>query len=99
MYSTVWTQFETQSLMFGILRKELYPTYIVRGETGKIKIYKPTADKYNPIHLLTLNIHASTSAAEVGVTKTGENEFTVVGGANAHNTKEWLLPELTARVA
>jgi len=97
MYSTVWTQFETQSLMFGILRKELYPKFIVRGETGKIKIYKPTADKYNPVLLLTLNIHASTNAAEVGIHKTSEDEFTIVGGTNAKNIMSFLGPQLAAR--
>lgn len=97
MYSTVWTQFETQSLMFGLLRKALYPQYIIRGETGKIKFYKPTADKYNPIHLLTLNVHASTNAAEVGYSKIGENEYTVIGGSATTTMLEWLVPELTAR--
>ena len=30
-YSKQWTHFEVQSLAFGILRKHLFPTYLVRG--------------------------------------------------------------------
>jgi hypothetical protein len=31
-YKQQWTEFEVQSLAFGILRKNLYPNYLVRGE-------------------------------------------------------------------
>lgn len=32
MYKSQWTEFEVQSLAFSILRKNLYPDYLVRGE-------------------------------------------------------------------
>lgn len=32
MYKKQWSEFEVQALAFGILRKNLYPTYFVRGE-------------------------------------------------------------------
>lgn len=31
-YSSSWSEFEVQSLAFSILRKALYPKYLVRGE-------------------------------------------------------------------
>lgn len=31
-YKQQWTEFEVQSLAYGILRKHLYPGYLVRGE-------------------------------------------------------------------
>jgi hypothetical protein len=31
-YKAQWTEFEVQSLAFGILRKSLYPHFLVRGE-------------------------------------------------------------------
>jgi hypothetical protein len=32
MYKARWSEFEVQALAFGILRKNLYPEYLVRGE-------------------------------------------------------------------
>ena len=32
MYKKQWSEFEVQSLAFGILRKNLYPDYFIRGE-------------------------------------------------------------------
>lgn len=32
MYKKQWTEFEVQSLAYGLLRKNLYPEYLVRGE-------------------------------------------------------------------
>lgn len=31
-YKATWSEFEVQALAFGILRKNLYPEYLVRGE-------------------------------------------------------------------
>jgi hypothetical protein len=31
-YKQKWTEFEVQSLAFGLLRKNLYPDFLVRGE-------------------------------------------------------------------
>lgn len=32
MYKKTWSEFEVQSLAYSILRKNLYPNYLVRGE-------------------------------------------------------------------
>lgn len=32
MYKKQWSEFEVQALAYGILRKNLYPNYLVRGE-------------------------------------------------------------------
>ena len=49
LYSHSWTEFEVQALAYGILRKALYPEFIVRGEfffpRGKKSILDPTRHK------------------------------------------------------
>lgn len=51
MYNSKWSEFEVQSLAFGILRKNLYPDYLVRGEYKMekarfdIAIFKAHKDK------------------------------------------------------
>lgn len=97
-YSTLWTQFETQSLAFGMLRKALYPQYLVRGDFGKIKIYKAGEDKNNPLFVLTINVHASTKKEDDGFYKIDENEYNLVGGTSAYNIVMLVVPELSARV-
>ena len=96
-YSKLWTQFETQSLAFGLLRKALYPSYLVRGEYGQIKIYRPTADRNAPVELIVLNVHASTSKEEDRFEKTSDNTYLVVGGKSAMNIVMHVVPELKAR--
>jgi hypothetical protein len=96
-YSTLWTQFETQSLAFGLLRKALYPTYLVRGDYGKIEVYKATADKNHPIHVLTINVHASTKKEDDNFYLVEGNVFNLVGGESARNIVMKVLPELHAR--
>lgn len=98
-YSSLWTQFETQSLAFGMLRKALYPQYLVRGDFGKIEIYKATEDKTNPIHVLTLNVHASTKREDDMFYQTDTNVFNLVGGQSAQNVVMHVVPELKARSA
>ena len=50
-YKALWTEFEVQSLAYAILRKHLYPTYLVRGEYQfpqcriDIAIFKPSSSK------------------------------------------------------
>jgi len=54
MYKSQWSEFEVQSLAYGILRKNLYPNYLVRGEYKfpkcriDIAIFKCTEDRANP---------------------------------------------------
>ena len=88
-YSKLWTQFETQSLAFGLLRKALYPTYLVRGYLGCICIYKPTLDQYNPTKLLTIQISASESKNQCGFFQKSPQEWLMVGGDDA-----WKIVEL-----
>lgn len=96
-YTTLWTQFETQSLAFGLLRKALYPAYLVRGDFGKITIYKATLDKKNPIQLFSINVHASTKKEDEAFYQTNDNEYNLVGGQNAKNIVMLVVPELKAR--
>lgn len=96
-YSSLWTQFETQSLAFGLLRKALYPQYLIRGDFGKIEIYKAMLDKNNPLHVLTLNVHASTKKEDDGFFQLSENEFNLVGGQSAKNIVMLVVPKLQAR--
>lgn len=50
-YSKQWTNFETQSLAYSLLRKHLYPQYLVRGDykfdtcRAEIAIFKALFDK------------------------------------------------------
>lgn len=96
MYSTLWTQFETQALAYGLLRKALYPTYLVRGYLGKLVIYKPTADKRNPVQLLTINVSASESKDQCGFFKKGEKEYLLVGGDDCWNLADRITSLLAA---
>jgi hypothetical protein len=95
-YSKLWTQFETQSLAFGVLRKALYPTYLVRGYHGKIVIYRPTQDEYNPIPVLTVTVSASESKAQSGFFRKEDNEYLLIGGGDAWNIANLVKPLLTA---
>jgi hypothetical protein len=51
MYKKQWSEFEVQALAYGILRKNLYPNYLVRGEYKfdtcrcDIAIFKAHKDK------------------------------------------------------
>lgn len=96
-YSSLWTQFETQSLAFGMLRKALYPQYLVRGDYGKIEIYRATLDRNAPVHVLTIHVHASTKKEDDRFYKVGDKEFNLVGGESARNIVMKVVPELTAR--
>src|SRR5690349_20748106 len=97
MYSTLWTQFETQSLAFGLLRKALYPTYLVRGNYGKIEIYRATLDKEHPIFVMSINVHASTKKEDEAFYAVSDNEYNLVGGHNAKNIVMKVVPLLSAR--
>lgn len=57
-YKERWSEFEVQSLAFGILRKNLYPEYLVRGEYKfpfcriDIAIFKAHPDKEPELKLV-----------------------------------------------
>lgn len=94
MYSKQWTQFETQSLAFGILRKALYPKYLVRGDFGEIKIYRPTANHFEPTHLLTVKVQASTSGESQKYEQIDAKTCLVVGGNECYKIAEHVKPLL-----
>lgn len=66
MYKQQWTEFEVQSLAYGILRKHLYPQYLVRGEykfdkcRTDIAIWKANKDA-DPELKLVLEVKKSTT--------------------------------------
>jgi hypothetical protein len=88
MYSKLWTQFETQSLAFGLLRKALYPNYLVRGDAEAIYIYQPTADTNNPTLLLTIYVVASTSKDSSGFYQMSDSVYRMIGGDMAYKAVE-----------
>lgn len=94
MYKKQWTDFETQSLAFGTLRKSLYPNYLVRGETGVIRIYRPTVDTSKPELILTITVKSSDSAAQSGFFETDRDCFHLVGGDTAYKIMEHITPLL-----
>lgn len=96
MYKKTWTQFETQSLAFGMLRKALYPKYLVRGDLGTIKVYQPTADSSKPELLFTIYVTATDSEAQSGFhpSTTHKDSFVLSGGNMAWNIVELVTPLL-----
>jgi hypothetical protein len=96
MYKKQWSDFETQSLAFGNLRKHLYPTYIVRGDVGEISIYRPTADTKNPELLLTLRVEASETpeASKFLQLSHLEDTYLLKGGDMAYKALELVQPLL-----
>lgn len=94
-YSKLWTQFETQSLAFGILRKNLYPKYLVRGYNGYINILRPTENQFKPEKVLTIHVTASDSKAQCGFfQREDKTEFLLVGGDGAYKINEFIKPYL-----
>jgi hypothetical protein len=98
-YSKIWTQFETQALAFAILRKQLYPTYLVRGDQTGIRVYKPTLDTMNPVLELIVLVEASTSAEEsssqvLPPEDEGVPILKVRGGSTAYNVVALVKPLL-----
>jgi hypothetical protein len=96
MYSKQWTDFETQSLAFGFLRKALFPKYLVRGYSDEIRIYTPTADSTNPDLKLILKVKASPSKDDslfkLIDPEEGVMTFLLVGGDKAFAVTELLKP-------
>lgn len=86
-YKKTWTQFETQSLAFGLLRKALYPKYLVRGDLGVITLYRPTANIAAPEKLLTIYVLATDSENQSGFYphKSEPNAYVLAGGNMAWN--------------
>ena len=74
-YKDRWTEFEVQSLAFSILRKNLYPRYLVRGEykflaaRTDIAIFKANPVGQAPTLLCVIEIKKSDNGKS---TKQGE---------------------------
>lgn len=92
-YSKTWTQFETQSLAFGLLRKALFPKYLVRGDLGVIRVYRPTADLKAPDKILDLYVLATDSAQQSGFYQK-DNHYVLAGGDMAWKVVELVKPLL-----
>ena len=105
-YRTSWSEFEVQSLAFAILRKNLYPNYLVRGEYKfdhcrvDIAIWKPTEDKRQAelICVVEVKKHAN------GNSKLQEEKYQrllgvpvvfIQGGNDAYKALELITPYLT----
>ncbi len=69
-YSKQWTHFEVQTLAFGILRKHLFPAYLVRGDykfptvRADIAIFKnyPTRD---PELKLVIKVEPTNTSSDI----------------------------------
>ncbi len=104
-YRTSWSEFEVQSLAFAILRKNLYPDYLVRGEYKfdncrvDIAIWKPTSDRRQAelICVVEVKKHAN------GNSKVQEAKYQALlgvpvifiqGGNDAYNALDLVRPYL-----
>lgn len=103
-YKAKWTEFEVQSLAFGILRKNLYPEYLVRGEYKfpgcrvDIAIFKAHKDREPELKLI-VEIKKSTEGystkqAERYTHLTGVPCIYVRGGDDAYKVVELVQPYL-----
>ena len=104
-YRTTWSEFEVQSLAFGILRKNLYPDYLVRGEYKfehcrvDIAIWKPTPDKREADLICVVEVKKRAN----GNSKLQEAKYQqllgvpvvfIQGGNDAYNAVELVKPYL-----
>lgn len=103
-YKASWSEFEVQSLAFGILRKNLYPSYLIRGEYKfdkcrvDIAIFKAHPDKEPELKLIveikkSPNGHA-TAQGERYTHATGVPCVYVRGGSEAYKVLELVQPYL-----
>lgn len=104
-YKKQWSEFEVQALAYGILRKNLYPAYLVRGEYKfdkcrvDIAIFKATEDKDNPILKAVVEIKKSslghaTRQGERYTDQLGVPCIYVRGGQEAYKVLEMVAPHL-----
>lgn len=105
-YKAQWTEFEVQSLAYGILRKHLYPSYLVRGEYKfpgcrcDIAIFKAHQDK-DPTLVCVVEIKKN---PETWATSQGERYETLLGvpcvyvrgGEQAYKVLSMVIPHLSS---
>ena len=103
-YKKQWTEFEVQSLAFGILRKTLYPDYLVRGEYKfpgcrvDIAIFKSHKNR-DPELKLVVEVKKSTNGTAEGQKIRYEKLLNVPcvyvrGGEDAYKVVELVQPYL-----
>lgn len=103
-YKKQWSEFEVQALAYSILRKNLYPNYLVRGEykfTGcrvDIAIFKAHSDKEPELKLI-VEIKKSPNGTGTGQQTryqhlTGVPCIYVRGGEEAYRVVEMVQPYL-----
>ena len=103
-YKKQWTEFEVQSLAFGILRKNLYPDYLVRGEYKfpgcrvDIAIFKAHKDR-DPELKLVIEVKKNPAGYGVGQQIRYEALLNVPviyvrGGEDAYKVVEMVHPYL-----
>lgn len=103
-YKSKWSEFEVQSLAFSILRKNLYPDFLVRGEYKfptcrvDIAIFKSFPDK-EPELVLVVEVKkssegTSTAQGERYTHVTGVPCVYVRGAQDAYKVVELVTPYL-----
>lgn len=103
-YKAQWSEFEVQSLAFGILRKNLYPNYLVRGEYKfpkcrvDIAIFKAHKDQEPELKLIVEVKKISTGTGTGQQMRyeeiTGVPCIYVRGGDDAYNVMKLVAPYL-----
>lgn len=103
-YKKQWTEFEVQALAYSILRKNLYPEYLVRGEykfTGMradIAIFKAHPDKEPELKIIVeikkSSVGTTTRQGERYESLTGVPCIYIRGGEEAYKVLELVRPYL-----
>lgn len=107
LYNKIWTKFETHALAYSLLRKNLYPHFLVRGDykldtlRGDIVIFKAVYMK-EPILKLIIQVRASDASHtrdwrdnHAVVDHYGEIPIIeIVGGEAAYNIRNIVAPYL-----
>jgi hypothetical protein len=107
LYKAQWTEFEVQTLAYGILRKHLYPTYLVRGEYQfpqcriDIAVFKPAPSKdQEPTLLFVIEVKKTTNGYDYRNQQQryqallGVPCVYIKGGHEAYNVLELVSPYL-----
>jgi len=105
MYKKQWSEFEVQALAYGILRKNLYPEYLVRGEYKfdkcrvDIAIFKAHKDFSEPTLKVVIEVKKSSTGTTVSQGNRYSDELQVPciyirGGDEAYHILDMVTPHL-----
>lgn len=100
IYNKQWTDFEVQALAYSILRKNLYPTYLVRGDYKfnacrvGIAVFKAHKDK-EPELMVIVQIKKNMSQADQYSKILGVPTVYIRGGDEAYNIVSLVQPYLS----